>query len=592
MYKSFGSNGTIREVLDAVHSRRLVLPAIQREFVWSPEQICHFFDSLMRGYPFGTFLFWKVASDRSRDFKWYDFVLNYHEKDSPHCPELGEIANQELTAVLDGQQRLTALNIGLRGSMAWKLPRAHYKFSQNFPIRHLYLNVLGEVDEEQGTRYQFAFLREDTPRDSSEKACWFKVSDMLGIRALGEVNKWVNENALPDHLIPQALETLSVLYEVVHIKPAITCYEEHSEEIEQVLQIFIRMNSGGTFLSYSDLLLSIAIAQWRRHDARKEIHGLVDDLNEVGRGFGFTKDFVLKAGLMLCDVNVAFRVDNFNQSSMGKLEESWPAVKRALLLTVELISRFGLSRDNLSSANALLPIAYYLYRQGCDDSFLTRTRFHEDREAIRLWLFRSLLKQGTWAGGGVDGVLTELRQVLSRADDNGFPLQAIMRVMHRRNKSLGFTDDEIEDLADMRFADRRVFLLLSLLFPFLDLEHHFHVDHIFPRARFSEEDLDNAHIPASERQSYYEMMDGLPNLQLLEGSKNTEKQAMLPKDWLKRLTGGDSVTQQAYMDRHLLGDVPSDFHGFKDFYEARLKRLEGRIRDILGADREATPAEK
>ncbi len=585
MYKSYGSNGTIREVLDAIQRRALVLPAIQREFVWRPEQICQFFDSLMQGYPFGTFLFWRVAPDKSQNFKWYDFVRDYHEKDKPHCPELGEMPNQALTAVLDGQQRLTALNIGLQGSMAWKLPRAHYRFPQNFPTRRLCLNILAKAGEEQGARYQFDFLRDDRPRDSTENDCWFKVADIRGMSSSADVMRWASDNAAPSDLSDRALETLSLLHEVVHLKPMITYYEESSQDIEQVLQIFIRMNSGGTFLSYSDLLLSIAVAQWNHLDARKEIQELVDDLNSIGRGFNFSKDFVLKAGLMLCDVNVGFRVDNFNRANMDMLEARWPDVKQALLLTVNLIDRFGFSRENLSAANALLPIAYhlYLYRSGHGDSFLMRSSYHQDREAIRFWLIRSLLKQGTWTSG-VDGVLMDLRQAISKNGSVDFPIDSVMRVMARRDKPLAFTDEQIEDLADMRFADRRVFLLLSLLFPFLNLEHHFHVDHIFPRARFSENDLKAAGIPEEDYQAFREMMDGLPNLQLLEGSKNTEKQAMLPSDWLKH-TGTDLEARQAYIDRHLLGALPAGLHEFKEFYEARLKRLEDRIRDVLGVDR-------
>ena len=99
MYKAYGSKGTVREALDAIHHRHLVLPAIQREFVWRPEQICQFFDSLMQRYPFGTFLFWSVKPEISGKFKWYDFVRNYHQKDDPHCPELGEMPNQALTQV-------------------------------------------------------------------------------------------------------------------------------------------------------------------------------------------------------------------------------------------------------------------------------------------------------------------------------------------------------------------------------------------------------------------------------------------------------------------------------------------------------------
>ncbi|MCP5934263.1 DUF262 domain-containing protein, partial [Klebsiella pneumoniae] len=79
-------------------------------------------------------------------------------------------------------------------------------------------------------------------------------------------------------------------------------YEESDQSLERVLNIFIRMNSGGTTLSYSDLLLSIAVAQWSSLDAREEIHALVDEMNRVGDGFNVSKDLVLKAGLMLSDI--------------------------------------------------------------------------------------------------------------------------------------------------------------------------------------------------------------------------------------------------------------------------------------------------
>ncbi len=123
MYKNYGSNGTIREVLEDVYRKKLVLPAIQREFVWRPSQICQFFDSIMQGYPFGTFLFWELKPENSSKFKWFDFVRDYHQRNNAHCPPHPALDNTPLTAVLDGQQRLTALNIGLRGSMAYKIPR-------------------------------------------------------------------------------------------------------------------------------------------------------------------------------------------------------------------------------------------------------------------------------------------------------------------------------------------------------------------------------------------------------------------------------------------------------------------------------------
>lgn len=69
----YQTGDTIKKTLDEIHRHDLVLPAIQREFVWQPEQICRLFDSLMQGYPFGTFLYWRVASENSGKFKFFDF---------------------------------------------------------------------------------------------------------------------------------------------------------------------------------------------------------------------------------------------------------------------------------------------------------------------------------------------------------------------------------------------------------------------------------------------------------------------------------------------------------------------------------------
>src|SRR5690606_18205603 len=109
-----------------------------------------------------------------------------------------------------------------------------------------------------------------------------------------------------------AYSTLDRLYRVVHSHNLVNYYEEETQDLERVLNIFIRLNSGGTVLSYSDLLLSIAVTQWKQVDARKEIHRLVDELNRIGTGFALSQDFVLKAGLMLADIaSVGFKVENF-----------------------------------------------------------------------------------------------------------------------------------------------------------------------------------------------------------------------------------------------------------------------------------------
>ena len=578
---------TITKTLDQIFRHDLVLPAIQREFVWRPEQICKFFDSLMQGYPFGTFLYWRVASENSGKFKFFDFVRNYHQRDNPHCEPLPEMPNRQLTAVLDGQQRLTALNIGLRGSMALKLPRKHFRNPDAFPPRKLYLDLLWQPDEddEEGLKYRFSFLTDKDLNERKEGECWFPVAQVRKFEDPGPaMTLWLNER-LPQEQVTPAHRTLFELFQVVHSEHLVSYYEVEGQELDKALQIFIRMNDGGTPLSHSDLLLSIAVAQFTYHDARQEIHDLVDELNRIGTGFTFSKDLLLKAGLMLSDIgSVGFKVDNFNRKNMATLESKWGEIKRALMLTVRLVDSFGFTERSLTAHSAILPIAYYLYLKNPGDSFLTHSRFKEDRKEIREWLVRSLLKSGIW-GSGLDTLLTALRRVIGENDTGAFPVSRIREEMARRGRELEFNDEEVEDLADMRYGNRLTFALLSLLFPFVNLRDNFHVDHIFPAARLTDRRLKEACVAEEKVPCFRERKDGLANLQLLQGAVNTEKNATMPSEWLAR-TYVDDTSRRAYQERHLLGHVPDSITEFDTFYDARRERLKERIKELLGYGRQ------
>ena len=574
---------TIRETLGQVQSRELVLPAIQREFVWGPDQICRLFDSLMQGYPFGAFLYWQIEPENSGKFKFYDFVREYHQRDNPHCPPLPDMSNQRLTAVLDGQQRLTALNIGLRGSMAWKLPRYWWSSDNAFPIRKLHLDLLWQPGEDDDAKYRFRFLTAEQIKQPNNKTRWFPVGDILSMNSGGPpMVKWLTER-LPQERVYQAYEVLFQLHNVVHTEKMLAYYEEREQDIEKVLQIFIRTNSGGTILSYSDLLLSVAVAQWDSHDAREEIHDLVDDLNRIGSEFTFSKDLVLKAGLMLSDIgSVGFKVENFNKENMDIFEDKWDAIKRTLKLTVRLVSDFGFNWQSLRAHNSILPIAYYLYLKNPGDSYLTHSQFEDDRRAIRGWLIRSLLKSGVW-GSGLDTLLTALREVIRDSGGVAFPISQIYAEMRSRGRSLAFEDEEVEDLADMRYGNPLTFALLSLLFPFVDLRNHFHVDHIFPRSRFTNTRLRVAGVPEDKLDDFIQRRDGLANLQLLEGPANMEKRDKMPAEWLTGAYPG-LTERQAYQDRHLLVELTDSITEFDKFYDDRRERLEAKIRQMLGRD--------
>lgn len=586
----YQTGGTLKETIRLVGKKQYVLPAIQREFVWKPEQICKLFDSIMQGYPFGTFLLWMVNTENTGKYKFYEFMRHYHERDNAHCKPLEDTPTGSLTAVLDGQQRLTALNIGLRGSLTLKLRNRWWNNPNAFPKKHLHLNLLksGEPDEE-GIRYEFSFLTEDRAKEITGDECWFRVPDILEIDDAPAMLEWVNSR-LPQDQTNQAFKVLNQLYQVVHNRVLVAYYEEKSQDLEKVLNIFIRTNSGGTVLSYSDLLLSIAVAQWSKHDARDEIHALVDQLNDIGQGFAFSKDLVLKAGLMLSDIgNVGFKVENFNRENMEILEAKWSGVKDALLLTTQLISSFGFSDQTFRADSAILPIAYYLHQLAPGDGYLTHAKYQKDREAIRDWFIRSLLKaSGIW-GSGLDTLLTALRDVIKEDGAGAFPQARIHDVMARRGKSLNFEAEEIEELADMAYGDRRLFALLTLIFPFVSAGYNFHIDHVFPKSAFNKRKLERNGVSGEQIDKFKSNSERLGNLQLLLGAINNEKRKTMPAAWLSTQFP-DANKRRAEMEAHMLGEVPTGIGNFGLFYEVRREVLRVKIGNILKSpgDREAS----
>ena len=157
--------------------------------------------------------------------------------------------------------------------------------------------------------------------------------------------------------------------------------------------------------------------------------------------------------------------------------------------------------------------------------------------------------------------------------------------MVHRGKSLTFEPEEIEELASLEYGDKRVFPLLSLLFPFVDLRNQFHVDHVFPISRFTRTRLLQAGVIEEAVTEYKTLANQLPNLQLLEGAFNNEKRAVLPAQWLQGRYQAQA-DRNHYCTMHLLGDIPENIAEFAAFYAARRERLKGRIRQIINPHHE------
>ncbi|MGG7551016.1 DUF262 domain-containing protein [Chryseobacterium arthrosphaerae] len=581
---------TIKKAIENIRKKHYVLPSIQREFVWDSEQIERLFDSLMRDYPISTFLFWKVDKNKIKDFQFYEFLKNYHEKDNKHNQKADLVGDEDVISILDGQQRMTSLYLALNGSYAKKIPYYRWDSPHAFPKKKLYLNILKKSDDIE-LEYDFRFLS-DNEAKNDENNFWFPVSKVMDFTDSPQVMNYVIENELMNtskYTSEQsyfATSSLSKLQNAIHQKGNISFFLEEGEELDKVLQIFIRINSGGTKLSYSDLLLSIATAQWKEKDAREVIHEFVDEINAIGEGFAFNKDFVLKSCLVLADFNdIKFKVDNFTKENMVAIEKNWDNISESVKKAIELLAKYGYNRDNLISLNAVIPIAYFIQKNNFNDSILHSSARENDRRAIKEWLARVLLK-GTF-GGTPDAIYPVMRNLVNE-NLGRFPIKEVIDYYRGKRKSISFTNDDIENILNYDYGSARTYCALTLLYPALNYSFKYHQDHIHPKSFFSKRNLQNRGIVDPDL--FILKYNKLPNLQLLQTNLNLEKNSKEFKDWLSSVYPNSTDQSTYLLQNHIDTEVSLDFVDFHDFFEKRKTKLKSLLKGVLNVTNEEVEA--
>lgn len=572
---------TIAKVMKGISADKYVLPSIQREYVWDTNQIETLFDSIMRDYPIGTFLFWEIEKEHLGDYDFYAFMKNYHKINSLHNKKIDLKGSDGVTAVLDGQQRLTSIYLGLKGTYAYKRKYSKKNDINAYPTRKLYLNLL-EGPKNSDNKFDFRFLTEDEVINSQE-TFWFEVGKVLDMSEDWDISLYLNDNisyskefSYTQDQSKFAIKALSRLYSVIHKDRIISYYKENAEDLDKVLNIFIRINSGGTKLSYSDLLLSIASAQWENHDAREEIIQFVDEVNSIGNGFKINKDFVLKTALVLSDLpNIAFRVDNFNKKNMEKIESKWDDIKKAIRQTILLVSSFGYSGETLTSNYALIPITYYLFVSGMNDKFIGSGNSRDNKNKIKKWLIASLLKKVF--NGQPDNVLRPIRKILKENGDNDFPIEEIYKEFKGTDKSIQFNEDDIDEfLLNLKYGKSDTLSTLMLLYPSLDFSNKFHVDHMYPKSKFTKNYLKMKGVLEEKIDEYTSTVNDISNLQLLSAQLNEEKSATDFEDWFNTQFP-DNKAKIHYREVNYLPDMDYSYENYLLVMEKRRELLKNKL---------------
>ncbi len=582
---------TVAQVIKSIDEKKYFLPSIQREFVWDTEQVEKLFDSLMMDYPINSFLFWEVKKENTNKFKFYEFLRDYHQKDNRHNPKANLNGSSDITAILDGQQRMTSLYIGLKGSYAFKLPHKRWDNAQAYPKRKLYLNLLEEPKDRDDFKYDFRFLTEDEVQsdnayvDDEDKRhyYWFPVGEILNFSEEGDLNDYLIEHdisSMPKDTFKYANRAIFRLFDAIHRKGTISYYLEESQELDKVLNIFIRVNSGGTPLSYSDLLLSFATAQWEERDAREEINDAVDDINEIGRGFNISKDLVLKSSLVICDrPDIRFKADNFDSDNMHIIEQEWDNITLSMRLAVELVASFGFNRDNLTSNNPFIPIAYYISRIGNPGNFVDSGKFKSDRVKIKKWFIASILRR-VFSYSSSDTILKQICDIIKEDHNDGFPIEKIYDKFHKNNRDLTFDEDAIADLLYKKYGGGDTLMVMSILYPWADLKNNFHIDHIHPKTMFTRKKLKKVGVAEDEMDFYLDNYNYLGNLQLLEATPNEEKKATPFEEWMDE-NYSDEDQRKDYMKKNYIPDVDFSLLNFEEFFDEREKLITKALKKEL-----------
>jgi uncharacterized protein with ParB-like and HNH nuclease domain len=411
---------TIADVVGKLN-KQYFLPAIQREFVWQPEQIITLFDSVLRDYPIGSCLFWELKEENRDKWTCYRFIENA-QQGGTHNTIAQMDGVQKPVLVLDGQQRLTAILLGLKGTYKVKRKYKRKNDPDAWITQKLYLNLFDDPDQSDESReteiyYGLDFVN-DAPKTDKSHA-WFKVGKVLEFESEGDFYKFRQQlrNELPRDATIASFEiaerNLDRLYRAVWKDEVINFYIERVQNYDRVLDIFVRANQGGTKLTKSDLLLSTVTLKWGGVDAREAIYDFVDRLNsELTRKNDFDKDFVMKACLAVTDLPLKYEVENFTNANLAKIEKQWDAIKLAIEHGVDLVNTFGIDKDNLTSANALIPLIYFLYQR--TGMTLRDNSAYSVRNAaiLRRWLVSSLLNNVF--SGSSDTTLQAIRDVLQR----------------------------------------------------------------------------------------------------------------------------------------------------------------------------------
>lgn len=516
------------------------LPNIQRPFVWGEDQICRLYDSILREYPISTLLIWKTTSAIRRR----KFIDNWHAGLRLSDFYIPEDVNRKCL-VLDGQQRLQSLFIGLMGS---------------FDGKELAFDVLsGDLTAPDDVKYRFAFVLPARLRFP-----YVKFKDLVfTTRKKREIEDDIRQTAgrdLTDAERDRINENLDLIDRTFKMDETIV-YQEldgiDNPDIyteDDVVEVFIRANSGGTRLGKSDLLFSLLSSSWDQADQRMD--ELLDTLN--AHGFEFDRDFVMKTCLVLLGQAARYEVQKFRKPGVREeIEQRWDEISAAIRDVVDFMrgKTFIQCDRALPTYLVLIPLVYVRFRY---------PQAWKTARDVDTYLLRCSLT-GVF-GGQPDTIIDALTREFDQIE--GFDLDTAFGAIRDRGRSLELTEDR---LLGMGYKSNTIHLLFNLWYRDFNhtpaYENNFpQIDHIFPQSLLKTAKDVNPETGYPRMRYTEPERNQLANCMLLTREENGQggKGHTPPAQWFAN-KGPD------YLKRHLIPVDPAlwQLDRFDDFIAAR-----------------------
>lgn len=359
----------IQTILDQIDLGAIALPEFQRGYVWNREQVRGLMWSLYKKHPVGGLLVWVTRTDGAPT-----------RGDGPLAPG-------SVKLLLDGQQRITTLYGIIRG----RPPRFFDGHAESFTGLHF--NLAEET---------FEFY---APLRMKDNPLWINVTELM---QQGIAPFMLRMSVLPE-LQPNLATYINRLNGVETIKSVDLHIEEVSGDdktVDVVVDIFNRVNSGGTKLSKGDLALARLCAAWP--DARDEMKQRLAKWRKAG--FEFRLDWLLRNVNTILTGEALFTA--LKDVDTPTFQQGLKQAEQAIDYLLNLIAgRLGLDHDRVLGGPAALPLmARYVVQRG---GMLTH---HHERDKLLYWYIHTFL-WGRYAGS-TETVLNQDLDLIEPPDGN------------------------------------------------------------------------------------------------------------------------------------------------------------------------------